>query len=95
MTLYSYSVYDQIRRDGVGVYLMHGDLVPVGNARYVQLPNSGTLVIADETWRTCRHEAKRDAAAKVQQMAEMLAAQAKRLIAEADAEQSAEATTNG
>lgn len=95
MTLYSYSVYDQIRRDGVGVYLMHGDLVPVGDARYVQLPNSGTLVIADETWRTCRHEAKREAAAKVQLMAEKLAVQAARLMAEADAEQSAEARANG
>lgn len=95
MTLYSYSVYDQVRPDGVGVFLMRGDLVPVGDARYVQMPHSGTLMPQDETWTACRHEAKRRAAAQVQQMAETLAAQAKRLMAEADAEQSAEANANG
>ena len=95
MTLYSYSVYDQVRPDGVGVYLMHGDLVRVVDAFYVQLPNSGTMLPQDETWTACRHEAKRRAALKVQHMAEKLAVQASRLMAEADAEQSAEAHANG
>ena len=90
MILYSYNVYDSIREDGVGVYLSHGELVPVGSDRYVRLPHAGTMLPADETWTACRHTAKRRAAAQVQQMADRLNGQARRLREEADREQAAE-----
>lgn len=90
MILYSYNVYDSIREDGVGVYLSHGELVPVGSDRYVRLPHAGTMLPADETWTACRHTAKRRAAAKVQQMADKLAAQAERLMQEAEREERSE-----
>lgn len=91
MILYSCNVYDQIRADGVGVYLSSGELVPVGDERYVRMPHGRTMLPADETWTLCRHEAKRRAAATVRAMAEKLAAQARRLEDEANAEQLAEA----
>lgn len=95
MNLYCYFLYDRIERDGVGVYLSHGELVPVAGARYVRLPPSQTMLVADEQWSTCRHEAKRRAAAKVQALADKLNAQARRLREEADLEQAAEEVANG
>ena len=95
MTLFSYSVYDSVGIQGVGVYMSQGELVPVGDDRYVRLPHGGAMMPADETWSACRHEAKRRAAARVRQMADKLAAQAERLMQEAEREQLAEANANG
>lgn len=91
MILYTYDVFDNsVRRDGVSLHMSHGELVPVGGVRYVRLPHSQTMVVADDQWTPCRHEAKRRAAAKVQALADTLKAQARRLREEADREQTAE-----
>lgn len=94
MILYSYTVCETVRPDGVGVYLTRGELVSVGDQRYVRLPHAGTMLRAGEEWTPCRHAAKRRAAEQVQQLADALAAQAGRLRSEADLEEAAEEKSN-
>lgn len=91
MMLYTFDVFDNsVGRDGVSLHMSHGELVPVGDARYVRLPHTQTMVLANEQWTPCRHDAKRRAAAKVQALADTLNDQARRLREEADRDQAAE-----
>lgn len=90
ITVYHFSVGETIRQSGVYVALHAGELVEVGSDRYVRQHSGRFMEQADGRWTECRHEAKRRAAVRVQELADMLARQAESLRLESEREQRAE-----
>jgi hypothetical protein len=78
MKLYRADVYEQIRADGVFVYISPAEAVDVHGKLYAQL---GDSLYGGEGWHETEAAAREEAAAKVAEMAERLAAQAVRIRA--------------
>lgn len=93
--VYRCEVYENIRADGVFVSIRAGQEVNVDGEQWVRSMSGQLCERMDANWWESRHDAKRAAAHKVQQFADLLAAQAKWLRQEADREQAAEEVANG
>ena len=81
MKLFQASVFEQIRSDGVFLHLSTAEAVVVNGKLYADV--AGNLYAADSTprWYETKEAARKEAAAKVAEMAERLAAQAARIRA--------------
>lgn len=82
MRLYRWSIFREVKPDGVYVFREEGPAVEFDGTTYVQT-HHGMLLRADESWHATRALAAADAAAKIAEMARILADQAERLTAEA------------
>lgn len=82
MKLYRANVYDHIRPEGVHVFLSSAEAVDVEGRLYADSCGDGTFLTAvSEGWHETEAAAREEAAAKVADMAERLAAQAERIRA--------------
>lgn len=89
MNAYSFDIGTNVGRSGVYLHMMTGEVVDVGGDRYIRQHSGRMMTRADDGWTECRHEAKRRAAARVQELANKLIIQADTLRREADLEQAA------
>jgi hypothetical protein len=76
MKLYRADVYEQIRPDGVSVFISPADAVDVHGKLYAQV---GDSLYGGEGWHETEAAAREEAALKVEVMAAALTAQAVRI----------------
>ena len=80
MKLYKANVYDHVRAEGVHVFLTSAEAVDVEGRLYADYCGDRSfLTSVSEGWHETEAAAREEAAAKVAEMAERLAAQAVRI----------------
>jgi hypothetical protein len=80
MKLYRANVFDNVRKEGVHVFLTSAEAVDVQGRLYADSCGDGSfLTSVSEGWHETEAAAREEAAAKVAEMAERLAAQAVRI----------------